>query len=384
MIDPVELDKFLREKLNVGMYAGVPDSLLKHFCNYLYSTYGIGPQNMICVNEGSGIAYSAGAYLASGKIPCVFMQNSGLGNAVNPLLSLVSPRVYRIPLVLIIGWRGEPGEKDEPQHHAQGEVTEQLLELLQIPHVIIDKNSTMPEIIGLTRGFSGILNQEKAVAFLVKKNAFTAHEKPHSASQNTLIRETFLYKIAERYPHDLFIATTGVTSRELFEVRERLGQSHTHDFLTVGSMGHASAIALGAAQSMENKTAIRIWCLDGDGALLMHMGAMAMIGSSGVKNFVHVLLNNEAHESVGGLPTAGGMVDFLRIAEGCGYEIALRVSKMEDLSSVFSAIESARRLAFIEVKIRTGTRPELGRPTISPEDGKNAFRKEILLSQKSL
>jgi phosphonopyruvate decarboxylase len=382
MIDPVELDKFLREKLNVGMYAGVPDSLLKHFCDYLYNTYGIGPQNMICVNEGSSIAYSSGAYLTSGRIPCVFMQNSGLGNAVNPLLSLSSPQVYRIPVVLIIGWRGAPGEKDEPQHHAQGEVTEQLLELLQIPYVIIDKNSTMPEIISLTHRFSGILNQEKAVAFLVKKDTFIAHVKPHSTSQNTLIRETFLYKIAERYPNDLFIATTGVTSRELFEVREQLGQSHAHDFLTVGSMGHASAIALGVAQFMENKAAIRIWCLDGDGAALMHMGTMAMIGSSSVKNFVHVLLNNESHESVGGFPTVGGMVDFLQIAEGCGYEIALRVSDPKDLSTVFSAIESAQRLVFIEVKIRTGTRPELGRPTISLQGSKNAFRREVFLLQK--
>jgi phosphonopyruvate decarboxylase len=385
MIEARKFDDYLRKELGVGLYTGVPDTVLRPFCNYLYEAYGISAQNMICVNEGSSIAYGSGAYLAGGKIACVFMQNSGLGNAVNPLLSLAAPEVYRVPLVLLIGWRGAPGENDEPQHISQGRKTEEMLRMMRIPYLILDENSGMADLAQQASEFAGLLREGYCVAFLAKKNAFAndggldSNETGLRATgPDKLNREMVLQKIAERYAGDYFVATTGLTSRELYEVREKLVQGHDHDFLTVGSMGHASAIALGAALHLNPGGHRRIWCLDGDGAALMHLGAMATIGTSAVGDFIHVLLNNEAHESVGGLPTAGGKVDFLRIAEGCGYDLARRARSEDELRAVFSEIEAAAgRLFFLEIKTGMGSRRNLGRPAQSPLDSGMAFARAL-------
>jgi phosphonopyruvate decarboxylase len=374
--------------MNVGIYTGVPDSLLKNFCDYLYGVYGISKQHMICANEGNCIAFGVGAYLSSKKIPCIYMQNSGIGNAVNPLLSLSSPEVYKIPLVLLIGWRGAPGEKDEPQHVSQGKRTPQMLELMDIPYCIIDANSGISDICGEIGKLNKFLSEGQSIAFLVRKNAFAEDLKyryyPASITNCTHperpIREKAMRRIIERYQNDLFIATTGFTSRELFEIRAGLGQGHSQDFLTIGSMGHSSTIALGLALHRDTE---RVWRLDGDGAALMHMGAMAIIGASGAKQLIHVLFNNEAHESVGGLPTVGGSVNFAKIAEACGYKEAFCIESEENLDEIFPAIDAARHSIFIEIKIKIGLHADLGRPNIKPEVGKDIFMLRVRDGSKS-
>jgi phosphonopyruvate decarboxylase len=384
LINASDFDKLLKEELNIGAYAGVPDSVLKHFCDYLYGAYGISKQHLICANEGNCIAFGVGAYLATGKIPCVYMQNSGLGNAVNPLLSLSSPEVYRIPLMLLVGWRGAAGEKDEPQHISQGRRTSQMLELIDIPYETIDGTCGISDVREKVKKLNPRLSEGQSVAFLVKKNVFLSKGDSvcgprNGIAENTctpphLIREKALRRILERYPKDLFVATTGVTSRELFEMRDSLGQGHSNDFLNVGAMGHASAIALGLAL---HHSAERVWCLDGDGAALMHMGAMAVIGANAAKNLVHVLFNNEAHESVGGLPTVGGSADFVKTARACGYEKALRVESEDDLSGAFRVVDTSPGLIFMEIKIKIGSRADLGRPNLAPTAGKEAFINRI-------
>jgi phosphonopyruvate decarboxylase len=308
------------------------------------------------------------------------MQNSGIGNAVNPLLSLSSLEVYRVPLLLLIGWRGAVGETDEPQHMSQGKRTPQMLDLLDIPYQILDESSSISDIRNEVKELNEHLSKKRSIAFLVKKNAFSSDYASAYCSERTaeknarhtrpLLRERALRRILERYPNDLFVATTGLTSRELFEMRDKFGQGHANDFLNVGAMGHASTIALGLALHHETE---RIWCLDGDGAALMHMGAMAVIGASRTANLIHVLFNNEAHESVGGLPTVGGRADFAKIAKACGYERVFRIEKEEELDEAFHAVDASRGLAFIEIKIRIGSRADLGRPKLSPSDGKEAF-----------
>jgi phosphonopyruvate decarboxylase len=316
------------------------------------------------------------------------MQNSGLGNIVNPLLSLTAPEVYNIPMVLLIGWRGKPGIKDEPQHITQGRVTPSLLDLLQTPSVIIKSNMTLDKLQFEVERLAPRLNEGRTVAFLVEKNAFVENSKQASnqrsvadvpTTPNTLIRENILSHIVRRFKQDFFVSTTGVTSRELFELRTQSNQSHDHDFLTVGSMGHASSIALGIR--FANPHPIRIWCIDGDGAALMHLGALATIGASKVQGFVHVVFNNEAHESVGGLPTVAGVINLSMIAKACGYNHVLRVSTQEEVTEALDFIaqeRAAQSLIFLEVKIRQGARSNLGRPTTTPTQNKEVFMNALI------
>lgn len=356
-------------------YTGVPDSQLKALCNYLMNTYGIDPKHhIIAANEGNCTALAAGYHLATGKIPVVYMQNSGEGNIINPVASLLNDKVYAIPVVFIVGWRGEPGIRDEPQHIYQGEVTIKLLEDMDITSFVIGKETTEEKLKSKMEEFREILNSGKDVAFVIRKGALTDSPKVEYKNDNHMVREEIIQHIVKASGEDPIVSTTGKASRELFETRVANGQSHKYDFLTVGSMGHSSSIALGVAL---NKPGTRIWCVDGDGAVLMHMGSMAVLGANKPKNLIHIVINNCAHETVGGMPTVAGSVDLVGVAKACGYPNAVSVDTFEELDRELEAAKSRNELSLIEVQCSIGAREDLGRPTTTALDNKQNFMRYL-------
>lgn len=361
----------LVEIIGSDFYTGVPDSQLKALCNYLMATYGIDSKHhVIAANEGNCTALAAGYHLATGKVPVVYMQNSGEGNIINPVASLLNDKVYAIPVVFIVGWRGEPGIHDEPQHIYQGEVTVKLLEDMDIKPFIISKDTSDDEVEAAMEEFKNILARGKDVAFVIRKGALTDAPKVEYRNDNKMIREEIIQHIVKASGDDPIVSTTGKASRELFETRVANGQSHKYDFLTVGSMGHSSSIALGVAI---NKPEQRIWCVDGDGAVLMHMGSMAVMGANKPKNLIHVVINNGAHETVGGMPTVAGSIDLVAIAKACGYPNAVCVDSFEDLDKELEAAKGRDELSLIEVKCSIGAREDLGRPTTTALENKQNF-----------
>lgn len=366
----MEVEKLV-EIIDSDFYTGVPDSQLKALCNYLMNKYGIDSRHhIIAANEGNCTALDAGYHLATGKIPVVYMQNSGEGNIINPVASLLNDQVYAIPVVFIVGWRGEPGIHDEPQHIYQGEVTVRLLEDMGIATFIIGKETTDDEVAGAMNEFRKVLAEGKDAAFIIRKGALTDAPKVEYKNDNAMTREEIIRHITAVSKEDPIVSTTGKASRELFEIRTANGQSHKYDFLTVGSMGHSSSIALGVAI---NKPEQRIWCIDGDGAVLMHMGAMAVIGANKPANMIHVVINNGAHETVGGMPTVAGNIDLISIARACGYPNAVRVESFEELDQELEAAKSRKELYLIEVKSSIGARDDLGRPTTTALENKQNF-----------
>lgn len=355
-------------------FAGVPDSQLKPLCNYLMATYGISDKHIIAANEGNAVALAAGYHLATGRVPVVYMQNSGLGNIINPVASLMNDKVYGIPCVFVVGWRGEPNVHDEPQHIYQGEVTLTLLKDMDIATFVISKDTTDCELAAKMEEFDELLSHGKQVAFVVRKGALEFDGKVKYSNGNKLLREEIIEHIVAVSGGDVIVSTTGKASRELFEIRERLGQTHGSDFLTVGSMGHSSSIALALAQQKPDR---RIWIIDGDGACLMHMGAMAVLGSSSPSNVIHVVINNGAHETVGGMPTVAEKIDLTKIADGCGYKSVCSVSDADALDAALSRARADSGLAFIEVKCAIGARDDLGRPTTTAMENKENFMRYL-------
>lgn len=366
----MKVEKFV-EILGADFYTGVPDSQLKALCNYLINTYGIDKSHhIIAANEGNCTAAAAGYYLATGRVPVVYMQNSGEGNIINPVASLLNGKVYGIPMIFVIGWRGEPGVHDEPQHIYQGEVTVKLLEDMEIAAFIISPDTSEEELSAVMKDFRKLLAEGRQVGFVVRKGALTYSGRTVYENKYRLVREDVIRHIAAATGEDPVVSTTGKASRELFEIRESTGMSHKYDFLTVGSMGHGSSIALGIASAMPKQ---KIWCIDGDGALLMHMGAMAVIGEISPNNLVHIVINNEAHETVGGQPTAAGAVDIAAAAKACGYPCAVCIDSFEDLDRELDKAKTAGHLCLIEVKCAIGSREDLGRPTLTAMENKKNF-----------
>lgn len=365
MIDSFLLLNQLKE-LGANFITGVPDSLLSGLSACVFETKML--PHSIAANEGNAVGLAIGNYLATGKPGIVYMQNSGLGNIINPIASLADPEVYGVPLFAIIGWRGEPGTKDEPQHVKQGKITLGQLELLGIPYKIVFPSSK-PELIlkDVIQLWAQMKNENRPVALVVKKKALGGNwSVPTTETNSTLLREEVIELIVRQLPKNSFyVATTGKTGRELFEIRQKLNQNHS-DFLTVGGMGHASSIALAISQHT-NKIVV---CLDGDGALLMHTGALSTIGNASQKNFLHVVLNNESHESVGGQPTLAGSIDLSFIAKGFGYKNYFKVVTKEDLKNALNAYIHNNETTFIEIKVKQGSRENLGRPTETPQTNK--------------
>lgn len=361
--------------IGADFYTGVPDSQLKALCNYLINTYGIDPKHhIIAANEGNCTALAAGYHLATGKVPVVYLQNSGEGNIINPVASLLSDKVYAIPVIFIIGWRGEPGVCDEPQHVFQGEVTVRLLEDMNIKPFIISKETTEEALIEVMKEFKELLSIGKNVAFVVRKGAISYDNEVIYENGNIMMREEVIHHIVKVTGEDPIISTTGKASRELFEARVANRQSNQYDFLTVGSMGHSSSIALGVAI---NKPDTKIWCIDGDGAVLMHMGSLAVLGSIKPCNLVHIVINNGAHETVGGMPTVSNDIDLITIAKACGYPYAVSVNDFDELDIELEAAKEKNQMSFIEVKCSLGSRDNLGRPTTTTLSNKNNFMEYV-------
>lgn len=370
MIDTSKFYKALIAR-NVDFFTGVPDSLLKDICSYI-SDNAPEERHIISANEGASIGLAVGNYLASGKLPLVYMQNSGFGNTVNPLLSIADDDVYGIPILLLIGWRGEPGIKDEPQHVKQGKVSEELLKAMQIQYQIIDAQSDVDRV--LDKAVNTALSAKRPYALLVRKGAFEKYELQKDRSSSfPLNREGAIKLIIDKLGEDdIVVSTTGKTSREVFEHRVALGQTHEKDFLTVGAMGHTSSIAMGIAIEKQDRNVV---CLDGDGSVLMHMGSLAINGlMKNVDNFKHIVINNGAHDSVGGQPTVGFEVDFTKIAESCGYSMVDTASEVDEIKEKVKAIMNHKGRAFLEIKVNKGARENLGRPTKTPKENKISFQ----------
>ncbi len=364
-----------QEIIGSEFYAGVPDSQLKALCDCLIARYGVdGVHHVIAANEGNCVALAAGYHLATGKVPVVYMQNSGIGNAVNPIASLLNEKVYGIPCIFVVGWRGEPGVHDEPQHVFQGEVTLTLLKDLGIETFVMGKGISDDDVRNTMDHFKALLAAGRQVAFVVRKGALEFDEKVKYTNDNTLLREEIIRHVVKVAGDDISVSTTGKASRELFEIREANKQAHDHDFLTVGSMGHSSSIALGIALQKPDK---KVWIIDGDGAVLMHMGAMAVIGAMKPKNIIHVVINNGAHESVGGQPTVMDTVGLVGMAKTCGYTRIVSIDKLENLDRELVLASARNVLSFIEVKCAIGARSDLGRPTTTAKVNKEIFIKYL-------
>jgi len=361
----------LVEIIGSDFYTGVPDSQLKGLCDFLMNTYGIDPKHhIIAANEGNCTALAAGYHLATGRIPVVYMQNSGEGNIINPVASLLNDEVYAIPMIFIIGWRGEPGVHDEPQHIYQGKVTVKLLDTMDIHSFVIGKDTTEEQVEEAMSVFRESLLKGKSVAFIIRKGALSYDKKVVYSNRYGMNREDIIKSVISVSGSDPVISTTGKASRELFEAREAGHAGHQYDFLTVGSMGHCSSIALGVALQKPDQ---KIWCIDGDGAALMHLGAMAVIGANHPQNLIHIVVNNEAHETVGGMPTAVVNCDLPAIAKACGYSKVFTVENYEDLKKVLREAASKDQLTFIEAKCAIGARSDLGRPTTTAIENKQSF-----------
>ncbi len=369
MIAPQKLVSLLKEH-SIDFFAGVPDSLLKNLGAYLDDALPPS-RHIIAANEGNAAALAAGHYLATSQIGCVYMQNSGIGNAVNPLLSLLDDDVYAIPALLIIGWRGDGTSHDEPQHARQGKLTLPLLDVMRIEYSVLDKNTqNIDEIID--HACKVMQNTLRPYALVVRKGTFENSPcKIKTASLSAFERERAIGCVAAHLPSDaVIVSTTGKISRELYEYRLRHRQDHSRDFLNVGSMGHASSIAAAIALSKPNSP---VFCFDGDGALLMHLGALAVIGRLKLKNFKHIVFNNGAHESVGGQSTALHDRDLKAIALDCGYEQVFCASDEKELVEILPKFANTDALSFLEIKTALGSRSDLLRPKESPQENKKSF-----------
>ncbi|MDO0824284.1 phosphonopyruvate decarboxylase [Desulfosporosinus nitroreducens] len=335
----------------VAFFTGVPDSYLNGFCNYVLNHAPEGT-NVIAANEGNAIGIASGHYFATKEIPLVYMQNSGLGNTVNPLASLVDEHVYAVPMILLIGWRGQPGTGDWAQHELQGEITPGILELMHIPYTILeDDDEKIADV--LCHAVIEAKKNRKPYALIAPKGVMAGEKLNNKDQTYPLSREEAIEVVLDNMPKDtVYSATTGRATRELFFLRERRHESQNNDFLNVGSMGHASSVALGIAMAKPDKNVV---CFDGDSAAMMHLGAMTMASRHNVPNFMHIVLNNGAHESVGGQPSVGQLINFTKIAEACEYKtVGHPVTTKGELVEAIKVLLQKPTASFIDVRIHKG------------------------------
>lgn len=348
----------------LDFFTGVPDSLLADICSCIRK-HSPENRNIIAANEGNAVGIACGYHIATGHVGVVYMQNSGEGNAVNPLLSIADEEVYSIPLLLMIGWRGEPGTKDEPQHKKQGKVTLALLDAMGIEYEIL-QDDYRPQIDRAVRYMKAC---SKPFAIVVRKGTFSPFKTEPARTDYPLSREDALKFVLDCIPEeDFIVSTTGKTSREIFEIREARGQSHAGDFLTVGGMGHTSSIALG----MSLGTGRNVYCIDGDGSFIMHMGSFGVTADKAGANFKYILNNNGAHESVGGQPTVGFKIDTPAVLRAVGFQHVMTAETPEEITAAMEQLARVRLGALI-IYTHQGSRDDLGRPTVSPADNKKAM-----------
>jgi len=350
----------------IDFFSGVPDSLLKHFCAYLTDNT-TSKQHIITANEGAAVALASGYHLATKKVPLIYLQNSGLGNTINPLLSLTDPEVYSIPMIVMVGWRGEPGIHDEPQHRKQGRVQNSILDAIGMPYFNLNEGiDNVSELVTKTVAKAKEINGP--VAIVVSKNTFEPYKVlDDKVSEYSLTREEAISFVLDNLSSDdIVISTTGKPSREVYEYRVHKKEGHQNDFLTVGSMGHSSQIALGVALNSKRD----VFCLDGDGSVIMHMGSLGVIGCNAPVNLKHIVLNNGAHDSVGGQPTVGFEISIPAIAKGCGYKKVFSCASTKELSNSFQKFLNANGPSLLEIKVKKGARKDLGRPKETPVENK--------------
>ena len=373
----MKASNFLREIRNIGIHTitGVPDSTLKQFCDAVQLDSGKKFKHYVTANEGAAVGLATGEYLAT-KRPClIYLQNSGLGNIINPLASIANQEVYGIPILFVIGWRGEPGKKDEPQHVYQGKVTCELLEVMDVPYAIIDEVTTEEQINSILSDAQDIMNQNRQYAIIVKKGTFEKENAFVWENGYTFVREQALKLILETlYEDACIVSTTGKISRELYEQSDALFGNHDRLFMTVGGMGHASMIAYGMAQADDSK---QIVCIDGDGAVMMHMGALAFIAKQAPRNFLHIVINNAAHESVGSMPTGYSGQTYAQIAKACGYSNVFTVKNEKELKEALLDAKKKHELTMIEVMVSLESRADLGRPKESARENRINFMNAI-------
>lgn len=353
MISEKELFEVIHSN-GISYWCGVPDSVLYELISYAENRC----ECIITANEGSAIALAAGYYLATNNVACVFMQNSGLGNAINPLISLCHETVYNIPVLMIIGWRGEPGSIDEPQHLMEGKILTSLLELLGIDYTIID-NDMLEKNIGQI--ICDIKKKKKIHAFLVHNKTFVCKSSHESFIQGEMNRYEALISIHQFIgQEDIVVTSTGMISREWYDIREKHNECHDNDFLNVGAMGHESQIALALAMCKRDRTIV---CIEGDGACIMHMGGMSSIGGSDIDNLIHIVICNGIHDSIGGIATAAPLTDFAEIAKGCGYKKVFSVSQKTELIDSLNKSLCSGGVTFIQLFVKSQKKSVVGRPS---------------------
>lgn len=372
----METGFFLKQlkKLDIDTITGVPDSALKGFCNHINRKENSLFRHFVPANEGAAVGIAIGSYLSSGKPACVYMQNSGLGNTVNPLTSLANEAVYGIPMLLLIGWRGKPGKKDEPQHKFMGAITLPMLTVLDISYDVVSGETTEEELEEIMARAGKELGRNRQYAIVAAPGTFEETEALEYKNAYSLIREDAIREILSGlYKDDIIVSTTGKISREVYEQSNKLFGGHEKCFLTVGGMGHASMIAFGIAVNRPDK---RVICIEGDGALMMHMGSLAFLGKQKPENMIHICLNNEAHESVGGMPT-GATPDYWKTAKDMGYDFYEIIGNHEELKEKLPQILEKKGMIFVEVKVAMDSRKDLGRPVETAVENKEEFMKYI-------
>lgn len=372
--------QILSSELDIDFYTGVPDSYLSEFCNYINSCDEMSENHVVAANEGAAVGLAAGRYLATAMPSLVYMQNSGIGNAVNPICSLLKP--YKIPMLFLVGWRGEPGVSDEPQHEFQGLITEELLRCIDVRVITLSKNTSLVEFGNKVKEIAEVLSLGGQVALVCKKGAFDKETDFKYSNDNSMARESILEKIITNAPENaLFVSTTGKLSRELYELREKFGHSHDSDFLIVGSMGHTSMVGAGVASGVKGRP---VYILDGDGSILMHMGSLPVVASMGQENVVHFLFNNGAHETVGGMPIAGSDIDFCSLSSSVGYRSSFKAKDEGELAATMDVLlsKNIKGPVFFEVLANLEVREDLGRPEKSPEQCRDEFMENIKKRQR--
>ena len=358
------------EKMGIRVIAGVPDSTLKQFCDGL-QLYKGNLRHYVTANEGAAVGVAVGTYLSSGHPACVYLQNSGIGNMINPIASLANKDVYGIPMLFLVGWRGEPGTKDEPQHVYQGKVTCELFEVMSIPYSILDETTSSEEMKEILQKAENAMAQNLQYAIIIKKGTFEKAEKFVWSNGNEMNREWVLGEILGMIPKGAcIVSTTGKISRELYEQSNRLYGNHDALFMTVGGMGHASMIAFGIAQDDPSR---RVFCIDGDGAALMHMGAFPFLAENAPENFIHIVINNQAHESVGAMPTGCGHVNLAEVAKAAGYRYAARISNQKEMLEMREQLNRQKGPCLYEIMVSLDSRADLGRPAESAQENRNHF-----------
>lgn len=359
------------KKIGIQSLIGVPDSTLKQFCDYINTDGNEEFQHYVPANEGAAVGIATGVYLSTGKPACVYMQNSGVGNTVNPVTSIANQEVYDIPMLFLVGWRGEPGFHDEPQHKFMGRITESIFDTMEIQHTVISKETTEVELMEIMKIAEKSLANNKQFAIIIKKDTFDKRSGGAYANEYPLVREDAIAEILKNVDKDdVVVSTTGKISREVYEQADIVNGQHMQEFLTVGGMGHASMIALGIADNMKDK---KVYCIDGDGAVFMQMGCLAFIGTRKPNNMIHICINNDAHESVGGMPTGAVGTEYAKIASACGYTNVYTATSIEELNNALENAKSLNETAFIEVKVALESRDNLGRPKETAVENKNNF-----------